>query len=365
MLAVLCSCGPSVWTRPTAPPAQRAANPVVSVVVRPGDTVYTLAQQHAVPLRALIEANRLEPPYQLESGRVLMLPQQNSYTVAAGDTVYGISRRFGVDMSSLTRLNRIEPPFTLRIGQTVILPVASQPAVSAQPAAPTAEAVRPGASIPTDTAAETARPGIVAAPLPPPQAPAASETAPPPPPSVDSAPAAVPSLKPEPPGTPAALPPAPEPSVATRPVIAPVPPPASATVTPTPPRSGRGFLWPVNGKVVSDFGAKAGGLHNDGINIAVPRGTPVRAADAGVVAYAGNELQGFGNLLLIKHADGWVTAYAHNDRLLVKRGDTVRRGQAIAHVGATGSVSTPQLHFEIRKGPQAVDPRRYLTQSGA
>jgi murein DD-endopeptidase MepM/ murein hydrolase activator NlpD len=99
--------------------------------------------------------------------------------------------------------------------------------------------------------------------------------------------------------------------------------------------------------------------------MAVPRGTPVRAADAGVIAYAGNELQGFGNLLLIKHADGWVTAYAHNDRLLVKRGDMVRRGQAIAHAGATGSVGTPQLHFEIRKGPQAVDPRRYLTQSGA
>src|SRR5262249_2466334 len=103
-------------------------------------------------------------------------------------------------------------------------------------------------------------------------------------------------------------------------------------VTPPPRGSGK-FLWPVNGKVVSAYGVKEGGQHNDGINIAAPLGTPVRAADNGVVAYAGNELRGFGNLLLIRHADGWVSAYAHCDALLVKRGDQVKRGKVIARVG--------------------------------
>jgi len=121
----------------------------------------------------------------------------------------------------------------------------------------------------------------------------------------------------------------------------------------------------VNGKIISSFGAKKGGLHNDGINIAAARGAPVRAAENGIVAYAGNELRGFGNLLLIKHADGWTSAYAHNDKLLVRRGDQVRRGQIIARVGSTGSVTSPQLHFELREGSEAIDPLRLLARQQA
>ena len=112
----------------------------------------------------------------------------------------------------------------------------------------------------------------------------------------------------------------------------------------------------MNGKLISGFGPKPDGLHNDGLNIAAPKGTPVVAADSGVVAYAGNELRGFGNLLLLKHSDGWITAYAHLDKIEVERGAAVKRGQVIARVGQTGGVSTPQLHFELRKGSQAVDP---------
>ena len=118
----------------------------------------------------------------------------------------------------------------------------------------------------------------------------------------------------------------------------------------------------MRGPVISAFGAKGKGLHNDGINIRADRGSPVRAAEHGVVAYAGNELRGFGNLLLVRHAGGWITAYAHNDTLLVARGDRVRRGQVIARVGSSGSVTEPQLHFELRKGKRAVDPRKYLTK---
>jgi murein DD-endopeptidase MepM/ murein hydrolase activator NlpD len=116
----------------------------------------------------------------------------------------------------------------------------------------------------------------------------------------------------------------------------------------------------VQGRIIASFGAREGGLHNDGINIAARDGAAVRAAENGVVAYTGNQLQGFGNLVLIKHSDGWMSAYAHSSEVLVKRGDVVRRGQVIARVGRTGSVSAPQLHFELRKGERAVDPRRYL-----
>lgn len=127
-----------------------------------------------------------------------------------------------------------------------------------------------------------------------------------------------------------------------------------------PPREGSRFLWPVRGDILSGYGAKDGGLHNDGINIKTRRGEPVKAADAGVVVYADNGLKGYGNLILIRHAGGWVTAYAHNDRLLVKRGDTVKRGDVISWAGVTGDVTEAQLHFEIRKGTRAVNPANYL-----
>ena len=120
------------------------------------------------------------------------------------------------------------------------------------------------------------------------------------------------------------------------------------------------FMWPVKGTVISNFGSIGKGRNNDGINIKAPLGTAVKCADAGTVAYAGNELKGFGNLILVKHNDGWITAYAHNDKILVKKGQKVRRGEKIATVGSTGGVNSPQLHFEIRAGKKAVNPRSYL-----
>ena len=123
-----------------------------------------------------------------------------------------------------------------------------------------------------------------------------------------------------------------------------------------PVRKGSLFIWPVKGTLISRFGAKGRELHNDGVNIMAPKGTVVRSAGSGIVAYAGNELRGFGNLLLVKHGNGWVTAYAHNEILTVRRGDKVKKGQAIARVGSSGNVFRPQLHFEIRKGNKAVDP---------
>jgi murein DD-endopeptidase MepM/ murein hydrolase activator NlpD len=120
------------------------------------------------------------------------------------------------------------------------------------------------------------------------------------------------------------------------------------------------FRWPVRGRVIAGFGPKPNGLQNDGINLAVPEGTPIKAAEDGVIAYAGNELKGYGNLVLVRHSNGFVTAYAHASEILVKRGDHVKRGQMIARSGQTGNVSSPQLHFEIRKGANPVDPTQYL-----
>jgi murein DD-endopeptidase MepM/ murein hydrolase activator NlpD len=120
------------------------------------------------------------------------------------------------------------------------------------------------------------------------------------------------------------------------------------------------FRWPVKGRIIAAFGAKSNGAQNDGINLAVPEGTPIKAADDGVVAYAGSELKGYGNLVLIRHSNGFVSAYANASELLVKRGDTIKRGQVIAHAGQTGNVTSPQLHFEIRKGSTPVDPTKYL-----
>jgi murein DD-endopeptidase MepM/ murein hydrolase activator NlpD len=120
------------------------------------------------------------------------------------------------------------------------------------------------------------------------------------------------------------------------------------------------FRWPVRGKVITSYGAKTNGKANDGINLAVPEGTPVKAAEDGVVAYSGNELKGYGNLVLVRHSNGYVTAYAHASELLVKRGDPIKRGQIIAKSGQSGEVGSPQLHFEIRKGSSPVDPLQFL-----
>lgn len=141
-----------------------------------------------------------------------------------------------------------------------------------------------------------------------------------------------------------------------------LPEPVTTAITEPEPKGDLQFIWPVTGPVVSGFGSKAGGLHNDGINIAAAAGTPVRAAEDGVVSYVGGEIRGYGNLVLLRHANGWVTAYAHNARNLVARGQMVLRGDVIASVGASGGVSRPQSHFELRQGTTAIDPVRHLVE---
>ena len=125
------------------------------------------------------------------------------------------------------------------------------------------------------------------------------------------------------------------------------------------------FAWPVSGRVVSDFGTTSNGGKNDGINIATSFGAPIHASASGTVTYAGDELKGYGNLVLLKHSGGFTTAYAHADRLLVQKGDSVTRGQIIGYSGQTGDVTSPQLHFEIRSNTTPVNPRSYLANTTA
>ncbi|MBT4588646.1 MAG: peptidoglycan DD-metalloendopeptidase family protein [Rhodospirillaceae bacterium] len=315
-------------TRPvqttTTPASQRADIPASGIIqVKNGDTLFILSRRYGVSARAIIEANDLTPPYRLQRGESLILPRPRIHQIARGDSLYKISRRYGVDAYELARLNHLQPPYRIYVGQKLVLPSS-------------------GASdMPEDTAVAKREPGE-------------TESLP----SVKVDAAAIPDI------------PAPsrKPSTKTSPAKSRSSKTASkALKTIAVPRvktSGR-FNWPVRGRLLSVYGSKGEGLHNDGINIVAPKGASVRAAGSGVVAYAGYELRGFGNLLLIKHKGGWVTAYAHNERLLVRRGDKVGSGQVIAKVGASGNVIRPQLHFEIRKGKRALNPLRHLKRLSA
>jgi murein DD-endopeptidase MepM/ murein hydrolase activator NlpD len=309
--------------------------------VQPGDTIADLAHRYDVSARDLIEANGLQPPYKLAAGTQLRFPVPRDYVVQPGDSLYGISRLFAVDQREIVRLNQLREPYEVKPGQTLRLPVREN-----APATRVAAVGPPPAPAPILAAPLPAAP-VQASSLPPAparQAPPAPQSAP----TVLAPPAVAPTLVAPPAVAPVAAPPVAAPAAVTAP---PAPVLEDAAVP-----SGVRFLQPVAGRVLSAYGPKPDGLHNDGVNIAAPLGTPVKAADRGTVVYAGNELRGFGNLVLLKHADGFVTAYAHLDKIDVAKGDTVARGQRIGTVGHTGSVSEPQLHFELRRGAKAIDP---------
>ena len=327
-----------------APPTATSPPSGGTITVKSGESLYEIAKSYKVPLRLLIEANRLAPPYVVHDGQQLVLPQTQAVVVNNGDSIDTIALRYGVDESALVRVNDIKPPFKVRIGQVLILPACVEPGpILAGPTASPPPA-SPGAASPS---------GVQVMPLsPPPGVAAAANPAKPgsPGPAASPGTAAAPSQFANP------LPARP----ATPPQASAEGPGANEKTAALPPSGPARFQWPLRGTLLSGFGAKESGLFNDGINIAAARGQPVLAAADGVVAYAGNEIRGFGNLVLVKHAEGWMTAYAHNETLLVKRGDRVKRGETIATVGSTGNVSSPQLHFELRHGSHAVDPTKYL-----
>ena len=297
---------------------------------------------------------------------VLPPPQGRHIQVAKGDTLSSLSRQYDVSVEEIMSANNL-PDGHLHVGQELVIPGASgKPTETKERVAPPAIAAKETKAQAPKEATKAPTPKdkpdvhvVKTTTIPAPGTSLAEEEA------QQAAKAGAPK-KDTPPAAPVAAsnettgPSAPGPSTPSTPHV------ATNEQLPAPdPMSGNSFRWPVKGRVVSGFGTKPDGGHNDGIDLAVPQGTSVMAAENGVVAYAGNELKGYGNLILIRHANNWVSAYAHNEEILVKRGDKVRRGQIIAKAGATGSVNQPQMHFELRKGSRPVDPTKFMGDQAA
>ena len=311
-----------------------------TIIVGTSDTLEILSRRYNVSAAAIMQANGYKGPRALSPGQKLIIPHPAASVAAApalaapvskpvamaiaapsvhvvnhGDTLLSIARRNHVPVAELAKANKLEPSSKLRLGMKLNVPGAKTAAV-----APVAQPVAVAAAQPAVASPPPATKMAAATTVPQQTAHLAQATT-----KIEDAPAAETPIK------------------------------ASEATGALPT-----FRWPVRGKVITAYGAKANGKANDGINLAVPEGTPVKAAEDGVVAYSGNELKGYGNLVLVRHSNGYVTAYAHASELLVKRGDTIKRGQVIAKSGQSGEVGSPQLHFEIRKGSSPVDPLQVL-----
>jgi murein DD-endopeptidase MepM/ murein hydrolase activator NlpD len=280
------------------------ANGLTSAAIRPGQRLviprYNATMNNATARAPAANAVAATPARPQATGT------SGVHVVAPGETLFKLSRTYGKPVADIARANNLPAHATLKIGDRMVIP---------------------GARTPSGTRTTT---------LP-----------------AEGKPLAKQSPKPAPVVQPA------ETQQAS--VVTPtndLPAPAAAAKTAEGPPS---FRWPVKGRVIAAFGPKPNGQQNDGINVSVPEGTPIKAAEDGVVAYAGNELKGYGNLVLIRHANGYVTAYAHAKELQVKRGDQIKRGQVIGKAGQTGNVDAPQLHFEVRKGPTPLDPMPMLS----
>jgi murein DD-endopeptidase MepM/ murein hydrolase activator NlpD len=285
--------------------------------------------------------------------------------VAPGDTLYTLARRYGVTVDMIARANGLSTVY-VRPGTKLFIPRADPASFSQAPAQAKKEKVAT-APAPKDqqrqAAAAQEKPGREAAPAgqpPKAQAPAATRLADKG--AQQSLPAVPAPAQPTPiPAAPIqAAPVQPAPEARTAGPVAMGEASCEAELSNPTPRMGATFRRPVDGKTIAPFGPQKDGTVNEGITISVPKGTPVKAAENGVVAYVGDELPGFGNLILIRHADEYVTAYAHADQVLVKKCDVVKRGQTVATAGTTGDASQPQLHFEIRKNSKPVDPSPLL-----
>ena len=341
-------------TRPVAAapvmtaPATKSAwnwNGGTAIIVKHGDTIDGLVAKYGVPASAIAEANNLPNGTALRPGQRLVIPKydvtgsttprvasnaphQPAPTIGApatsgpyvhvvepGETLMALSRKYHKSLSEIARANNIPAGTMVKVGDRIMIP---------------------GVHAATQRQAAAVEP---------PKTPVVK-------PTVQQKVASIPAV-PAPATTPTA-------NVLTPAAQHPEPEKAKHDVTAAMPS----FRWPVRGRVIAGFGPKPSGQQNDGINVSVPEGTPIKAADDGVVAYAGNELKTYGNLVLIRHPNGYVTAYAHASEIMVKRDDTVKRGQIIAKAGQTGTVAGPQLHFEIRKGSTPVDPMPLLDKGG-
>jgi murein DD-endopeptidase MepM/ murein hydrolase activator NlpD len=304
------------------------------------DTLASISRKTGVPVEELARLNHMKRPYHVILGQRIKLPARRYYVVKSGETLYSLARRFGVETAELAALNGLNEHRHVRSGQRLYLPSGAAEAELAE-ATPRGGGAPPRSSRPYTTV----EPTPYTPPSGQPYVPPSSQPNTPPPattpaPSAQGFQLAQPSAPAQPPAS------------GPRPLVPAGAAPSAAEVA----AAGRGkFVWPVGGSVISGFGPKPDGQKNDGVNVSATTGDPVRAAADGEVVYAGDQVPSFGNLVLIKHAGGWVTAYAHMSRILVKNRDQVTQGQEIGDIGQTGQVASPQLHFEIRYAPSARD----------
>lgn len=292
--------------QPSAVAANAAEIDATRYTVRPGDTLSGIARNTGASIGAIADANNIAPPYIIRPGQVLDIPAGRYHEVQRGETGIAIARTYGVDWSEVATLNRLEEPFILRAGQRILLP--STRAVASM----TREQRAAAFDLDIDDIVTGGEPAL-----------AENEQATPP-------------------------------TRTAQQVL-----PADAAVRSPANFTGQ-FGWPLTGRILSPFGRGAEGERNNGLNIGAVRGTPVLASADGVVLYAGDEIQVHGGLILLSHGDGWITAYANMEDLQVARGQRVERGQMIARASDTGQVEQPQLHFEIRRNRQPVDPALHL-----
>lgn len=301
---------PSLWqVGPVTANSQKVESGVY--VVQPGDTLRGIANKTGAGSQIIATANGLAAPYVIHPGQRLKITGGRYHAVNSGETGIAIARAYGAPWREVVSLNALEEPYILRVGQKLLLP-ASAPS---DPANLSMEQRAAAFDLNIDDIVTGGQPALA-----------------------DGATATEPSDW--------------------RKAIAPYAPIA------TPASFNGKFQWPVDGSVLSSFGSKGGGKVNDGLNIGVPKGTPIRASANGVVAYSGDEIGVFGGLILINHGSGWVTAYGHADKLNVTRGQKVNAGDVIGLAGESGYVQEPQLHFEIRKDRKPVDPNTHLPKRG-
>jgi len=307
-VAVLPAPRPAWEARPVA--ADAAEIDAGDTVVRPGDTLSRIAERTGAGIDAIARANALAPPYAVRSGQRLTVPGGRYHLVRPGQSGIAIARAYGVPWPRIVADNALAEPYVLRAGQRILIPGA--PASARSRATERAAAF----TLDVDTILTGGEPALAAN-----QAPA-------------------------------------------RPVAGPTRVlPATAAVAPPARLTGGGFAWPVEGRVVRRFGPGGTGERNDGIKIAVPIATPIRAAADGVVAYAGDGIAALGGLVMVKHGGGWTSIYGHASKLLVQRGQSVKRGQTVALSGESGFADRPEVHFELRRGRTPVDPQGQLPRS--